>query len=162
MVGSVRKPHRWPLASILTASCAVLLSMFTLRGSSAAEAVLGVLNVWWFVGVPHGGFGAYAALGWWCVVVKVLDAPNLGYEHNVLTDMADRLESDGHPVIAAEYRVHARKAQEIYSHIAGLGRFTDSMFGDYMVRGVTLVNELLGKGWTPPAFLPVGEGSESW
>lgn len=95
--------------------------------------------------------------------MKVLDAPDLGYEHNWLAEMEDRLKRDGYPIVADAYRARALKAQEIYDHVSSLGQFTNSMSpGTFVARGENLVNELLSKGWTPPKCIPTKDVGEAW
>lgn len=92
--------------------------------------------------------------------MRRVHVPGLGYIHNALADFAKRLKDDGFWEIAAEYELQAVVAQEVYSHIAELGRYTHNGAMTYDSRGVELANKLMEMGWAPPEFIPTLEESE--
>lgn len=92
------------------------------------------------------------------VRIKRIDDQNIGYEHNELAAVGRRLRADGEDALAVRYFERAQEAQEIYSHLAGIG---DAALAQResktspLESGIDLANWLMKEGWTPPPLLPI-------
>lgn len=87
-----------------------------------------------------------------------INRKNIGYEHNQLLDVAQRLIADGAP-LGQEYKVRYVEEQNLYDHLTDLGKYARRDAGSFVNGqedwkwGADIADWLMARGWQPTSLL---------